>query len=408
MASMIWEEISTQSSNALVFADHLVIAPGPAFLLGGGGIHRSVDGGRTWSLNVVDTESRLTGFAAVAGHVSDTLVGGTPPAVTVLAGGDNAFTAPGAPDAEADVAVSYDGGATWPTRAPLRAPDDGPEPDGEMLAFARLPAGSAAPGRLVAAGYEGAFYSDDGGRSWSASALFGRFRYIATALCNSGAPTGHPDHGALFLAARDLAQPATTTSVFVSTDGATWQVRASLPRFQRAALACIPGGGLYAGSEESGSSQTGQFVYSADGGRTWTDASAGFPSGEEDTAVRALEVGPDGRLYAATYRGVWRTTAPVPVAAEAPPVSGAGASLAVWPNPAAGAATVSLTLPKSAEQVRLVLYDALGREVAVLHDGPLAAGAHEVSLDAAGLAPGAYVVRAEGVAAPPTRLTVLR
>ena len=82
--------------------------------------------------------------------------------------------------------------------------------------------------------------------------------------------------------------------------------------------------------------------------------------------------------------------------------------VSVWPNPAAGAATVSLALPESAEQVRLVLYDALGREVAVLHDGPLAAGAHEVSLDAAGLAPGAYVVRAEGVAAPPTRLTVLR
>ena len=44
--------------------------------------------------------------------------------------------------------------------------------------------------------------------------------------------------------------------------------------------------------------------------------------------------------------------------------------------------------------IRVAAYDALGREVAVLHDGVLAAGEHEVRFDAAGLAPGPYVVRA--------------
>jgi hypothetical protein len=40
------------------------------------------------------------------------------------------------------------------------------------------------------------------------------------------------------------------------------------------------------------------------------------------------------------------------------------------------------------------VFDALGRRVAILHDGPLAAGAHTLELDAASLPPGHYIVRA--------------
>ena len=399
-----WTEVSTQSSVGLLRSERVVFASDSVILVAvPGDVNRSADGGRTWTEDVL--EGGVTALAAVAGHVSDTLVGGTPPAVTVLAGGDDAFTAPGAPDAEADVAVSYDGGATWPTRAPLRAPGETGSTLRRVFAFARFRAASPVPGRLVSAGTDGTFYSDDGGRTWTASALFGRLRYLAHSLCLSQAPVGHADHGAVFVSVIDGTRPLLL--VLASHDGETWTERGEIDA-DRAYLACAPGGGLYAGIQEGNADRLGRFAYSADGGRTWTDASAGFPSGEEDTAVRALEVGPDGRLYAATYRGVWRTTAPVPVAAEAPPVSGAGASLAVWPNPAAGAATVSLTLPESAEQVRLVVYDVLGRAVALLHDGSFVAGAHEVLLDVSGLAPGAYVVRAEGLAAPPVRLTVLQ
>ena len=60
-------------------------------------------------------------------------------------------------------------------------------------------------------------------------------------------------------------------------------------------------------------------------------------------------------------------------------------------------------------QVRLVVYDVLGREVAVLHDGPLASGQHEVPVGASGLPPGVYVVRAEAESAVAmARVTVVR
>jgi hypothetical protein len=91
--------------------------------------------------------------------------------------------------------------------------------------------------------------------------------------------------------------------------------------------------------------------------------------------------------------------------AEPVPGAGAGPALSVAPNPVTSAAAVTLSLARPSP-VRLAVYDVLGREVAVLHDGPLGAGAHTLTLGAV-LPAGVYVVRAgtdEGAAA--VRLTV--
>ena len=86
-----------------------------------------------------------------------------------------------------------------------------------------------------------------------------------------------------------------------------------------------------------------------------------------------------------------------------------GASgLEVYPNPARGAATVVLTLAEASE-VRVVVYDVLGREVAVLAEGPLGAGEHALAFEVAGLPAGLYVVRAEGKGFTASRrVTVVR
>jgi len=63
-----------------------------------------------------------------------------------------------------------------------------------------------------------------------------------------------------------------------------------------------------------------------------------------------------------------------------------------YPNPFTSSTTVEFTLP-SPERVRLEVYNALGRRVATLVDGRLAAGRHVLRLDAAELPPGMYSCR---------------
>ena len=66
---------------------------------------------------------------------------------------------------------------------------------------------------------------------------------------------------------------------------------------------------------------------------------------------------------------------------------------AAYPNPFTGRTTLPLALPETAE-VRLVVYDLLGREVAVVADERMEAGRHALSFDGSRLASGVYVVQA--------------
>jgi hypothetical protein len=78
------------------------------------------------------------------------------------------------------------------------------------------------------------------------------------------------------------------------------------------------------------------------------------------------------------------------------------------PNPFSTSTTVRFALP-DAGAVRVALYDVLGREVALLADGERAAGTHEITLDARGLATGVYVIRLDADGASLSqRVTVSR
>ena len=78
------------------------------------------------------------------------------------------------------------------------------------------------------------------------------------------------------------------------------------------------------------------------------------------------------------------------------------------PNPSRGSAWVQVDLASPAH-VRLMVYDALGREVALALDDERPAGRHTVELAPAGLASGTYVIRlvADGEVRV-QRLTVVR
>ncbi len=88
----------------------------------------------------------------------------------------------------------------------------------------------------------------------------------------------------------------------------------------------------------------------------------------------------------------FEATAPVATAPPAAPV--ASVLEAAAPNPFTGSTRLAYTLAR-AGVVRLAVYDALGREVAVVTEGYRTQGRHEAALAGAGLAPGVYVARLE-------------
>lgn len=82
------------------------------------------------------------------------------------------------------------------------------------------------------------------------------------------------------------------------------------------------------------------------------------------------------------------------VADEPVPAAGAFSLSAASPNPTAALASLALTV-EAPERVRATLYDATGREVAVVFDGTVAESA-TLRVDTRALAAGAYVLRVAG------------
>ena len=91
------------------------------------------------------------------------------------------------------------------------------------------------------------------------------------------------------------------------------------------------------------------------------------------------------------------------------PAPGASAlGLRASPNPAGASVEIAYTLAE-AGPVRLVVYDALGRAVAVVAEGARGAGSHAEALDASSLPPGVYAARlAAPGGASSVRFTVTR
>ncbi|MDX1419709.1 MAG: T9SS type A sorting domain-containing protein [Rubricoccaceae bacterium] len=86
----------------------------------------------------------------------------------------------------------------------------------------------------------------------------------------------------------------------------------------------------------------------------------------------------------------------------------ADAPVAVAPNPFARQTTISYEVAAAAD-VRLAVYDVLGREVAVLVDGRVEAGTHSAVFDAGDLAAGTYVYRLQvGTGVRAGRMTLAR
>lgn len=116
----------------------------------------------------------------------------------------------------------------------------------------------------------------------------------------------------------------------------------------------------------------------------------------------------DGRVAVGTHgRGIFLGTPSQATAVEDKPEQPSAFTLAQnYPNPFNPSTSIHFTLPDPGA-VRLAVYDVRGREVAVLVDGRVAAGRHQVTYDAVNLTSGTYFYRLETPQGRQTRVMVL-
>jgi hypothetical protein len=122
-------------------------------------------------------------------------------------------------------------------------------------------------------------------------------------------------------------------------------------------------------------------------GAAWVDETGDLPAPAVDVAFTAGT----RDLYVCTIDGgVYRYHPIVSEVGDTPDAAAAG--LAASPNPFNPRTVLSFTLDAPGHAV-LAVYDLAGRRVAVVHDGALAAGRHDLPWRAADLASGVYVAR---------------
>ena len=185
--------------------------------------------------------------------------------------------------------------------------------------------------------------------------------------------------------------------------GQTWEnITNNLPDAPVNAFAVDPRNPdyLYLGSD------IGAFV-SEDGGVSWALLGDGMPAVSvydmkifEDEIQRFLVAGTHGRsMYTLDLADVPAPDSPT-AAEDDVPIPQAIALEAGYPNPFTTHTTLTYRLAERAD-VRLEIYDLLGRHVTTLYDGAAAPGVHTTRWNASVVAPGTYVARL--TVATPTR-----
>lgn len=367
---------------------------------GGGIIRRSTDGGQTWAaVNGCDSGFCIGGPDEPDGfHV---VPAGRPHAGRILAGGT--------------ILYSDDRGSTW-HEATRSFPGD----QGFAHTFTTFPSG-----QVLMGGNWGMARSEDSGTSYVISPVWGDFRFQGNSVAavatpgsvQSGAPSCGLTDVTLCDGAIALGIDAMGPSVrawWTNDGGRSWSAPTQLPEpFDGVGNGGVAGVvGLPPGPAGLGRAVAvlgrGVVYATADGGQTWRVIGRlplVIEPGTLNLPVLA-RLGPDGHLWVSTLRGssaglapgwIYRSAEPAVaafvVAGETPPAEAPRVGVSVRPNPAGGRVEVVVSLASSGP-VRVVVLDALGREVTVILDGETASGERAVGVDASSWPAGVYVVHA--------------
>lgn len=406
-ASAQWTFVSTgsyQTTDVALLDDVFIVSCDDSIC--GAAFYISTDGGSTWSpwtdfegtgRNVVALGD---GFVAQRNGNHDYTVSADGSTWTGVAGlGANTTSyffdeADGrlyATTQSQNLVYSDDGGSTW-TSAAVPNPRDG------ELTFVHV------RGQKILTGYNQggayAYLSTDGGANWTE----------LDRLTPKGGFIG--DDGDLYIAQNvNVGLVTPSTALLRSTDeGQTWTQLHVAPGvgFQGRSTPLRVRTSIYAvGSSILYTANDLVFV-STDDGATWEDKSDGITPNDVNATAAVQFVATADTAYMVLYSsrgqgsnagyglykralselGLDTQTSTDPLAL--PPAAFALES--TYPNPFRQQTQLRYTLTQPGH-VRLSVYDMLGREVAVLMEGPRPAGAFEQTWRATGLPSGAYLVR---------------
>lgn len=360
------------------------------------GIYRSTDHGTTWSPAAGPVGFRLNGIVYIKGAfwaglelgglykstddgatwVRQTLPPVLPATVSVrkLATNQNEDLVFSAYDVPSDIGYgigrSTDGGANWigsTGLTELNVPDIVPS--------------TTVPGLMFCAvkGSNGILKSTDYGASWSITSMTTAYRVYSL---------GCSPNGTLFAGTRiDPPNAPAANGIYRSTDnGATWSpVNNGVPSPSTLAVSgtIIFGvdGSVFVGTFGSG------VLRSTDNGNSWSSFSDGLPA----PIVASLANGKNGVVFAAGL-GIYSTSITTGISTEPTTAPSQFVLSQNYPNPFNPETGLRFQVP-GVSDVKLAVYDQLGREVAVLVNETKAAGSYEVKFNGAGLVSGVYYYR---------------
>ncbi len=273
---------------------------------------------------------------------------------------------------------SSDGGATWALvgAAGHKVRSIIATPAGILIAAADT---TAQEGRL--------YRSTDGGRSWTRTGT-GFSSGVIHALASISADT--------------MFAGTAGQGIYRSTDvGGTWSSSYLFIPSTVSALVNLPGGGVFAGVLLGG----GGVVRTTDSGEHWFFETSGLVTLD----VRSMILGRDGRLYAGTGEGVFRSVQALTTVARAASLNHIPTlRLEAHPNPFNSQTEIAYAIPR-AGPVTLTLFDLRGRRTAIVEREWHPAGAAHVRWVADNRASGMYIIlleTSEGAVA--TKLLLLK
>ncbi len=451
-----WDQISnwySASGYETVHADHHAIAFDPnnsniMYLGTDGGIYKSTDKGKSWS--AVNNGLAVTQFYyGAVDQITDKFYGGTQDNGTLKSNGSSSWFEIMGGDGGA-TEVDYNNGSTiymeYVKLAFFKSTDGG---NTFNKAMNGIPAGSNFwdgttdrvqfiapfemdinnPSNLIAGTYR-VFKTTNGGTSWSAisgdltgdgSGASGATISTLTVApnnsnviyvgCSNGKVQMTTDNGTnwndisaglpnLYCTRIRVSWSSTNTAVAVfsgynsgqkvyktTNGGSSWtNISGNLPN--------IPVNSVFISQQDDNTilvgTDLGVFL-TTDNGTTWNSRNNGLPNvAVFDLDYRVM----DDAIYAATHgRGMFKATfSELTGVKENNELPQSFVLKQNYPNPFNPSTTISFYLPKS-EKVSLLIFDALGREVAELINDNLSKGEHKVDFNAGNLSSGVYLYR---------------